>query len=90
MTETYRDTPAGRQRFHPINVSPFAVNVLELVGRSTLETREGTKVTVTREGMDFVIRYQDKIGTAEFRTKDNLEASYILNDIEGGVGEFAI
>jgi len=91
MTETYRITPAGKQRFHPINVGPFWTNVLDLIGRDDpgLETRLETKVTVKRSGGDFVIHYEGKTGTREFRTADNLEASYILNSFEGGVGEYA-
>jgi hypothetical protein len=92
MTETFRKTDVGIQLFHPINVGPFWTNALDLIGRDDpgLETRLETKVTVRQSGGEFVILYVTKSGdTREFRTPDNLQASYILNTFEGGVGEFA-
>lgn len=91
MTTTYRDCPEGKERFHPINVSPFATNALDLVGMEDLKTRQGSKVTVRRSNGDFIIQYTTQTGVvAEYRTNDNLAASRILNTVEDGVGQFAI
>lgn len=91
MTQTTRKTPEGYERFHPINVSPFATNVIELIGLTDLETRMGTKVEVRRSSGDFLITYTPAEGDVqEFRTNNNLQASYILNTVGDGVGQFAI
>lgn len=67
---------------HPINVSPFATNVLDLVGRSDLFTPNGIKVTVKRDMMDFVVIIGDE---RMYCGNDNLSASYTLNQFEVGV-----
>lgn len=44
--------------FRPINVSPFATNVLDLVGQQTIRTADGRRVEISRGMADFVIRVE--------------------------------
>lgn len=67
---------------HKINVSPFATNVLDLVGRTDLVTPTGIKVTVTRDMLDFVVTIGDE---RMYCGGDNLSASYTLNQFEVGI-----
>lgn len=65
----------------PINVSPFATNVLDLVGRQGLCTPDGRAISVSRSSSDFVVRVE---GEAPFTTPDNIVASRFLNSFEVG------
>jgi len=60
-----------------INVSPFATNVLDLVGKD-LMTMDGYPVTVSRDGMDFVVKIN---GSKHYQAADNLNVSYCLNTL---------
>jgi len=67
--------------WYRINVSPYATNVLDLVGAEDLSTRDGKPVRVAREGSDFVV-YVD--GQERSRTDINTSASYVLNMLDVG------
>lgn len=73
--------PLEDSEFSPIRVSPYATNVLDLVGREDLVTRSGIPVTVRRDMYGFFIL---DIGKLHLETPDNLEASFILNSHETG------
>lgn len=64
----------------PINVAPYATNVLDLVGRN-LCTPDGRKVKIGRAAIDFVIQVD---GERPFSTPDNIVASRFLNSFEVG------
>ena len=66
--------------FHEINFSPFATNVLDVIGDSTLCRSDGTAVAVERRNGGFEIR----IGANVRWTDDNAAASYILNMAQVG------
>jgi hypothetical protein len=70
------------KEWYAINVSPFRTNVLDLIGREDLVTRDGRKVSVRRESDRYFIITVD--GQERARTDDNLAASYCLNSIETG------
>jgi hypothetical protein len=63
-----------------INFGPFATNVLDVVDRRDLVTPTGEEVTVRVCSRGFVI----DIGNTRYETKDNLQASYILNTHQVG------
>lgn len=59
----------------PINISPFATNVLDLIN-TPLRSENGSDVIVRRSCNDFIIVVN---GEEYRRTNDNLTASYALN-----------
>jgi hypothetical protein len=59
----------------PINVGPFATNVLDLIG-VPLCTWDGQPVSVEQQGIAFVVK---RDGHEVCRTSDNLGASCTLN-----------
>ena len=63
-----------------INVSPFANNVLDLVGDEKLVTKDGKRVTVSRSGAAFVVRIDNENKPA-FMHDDNLAVSHFLNSL---------
>ena len=67
--------------FHEINVSPFATNVLDLIGRNDLSTYDKRRVTVESNYPDFTLT----IGSQTITAHSNLDASYILNSACIGV-----
>lgn len=71
------------KKHHPINVSPYATNVLDLCGR-TLHTPDGRKVEILRGMCDFVIKVG---GQKPFTHGDNLTVSRYLNSFEVGILE---
>lgn len=73
--------------FTPLNVGPFATNVLDLVNKPGLRTRQGARVEIARIGMDaqFRIRIYWEGNIMEYTTPDNLQASYFLNSHEVGL-----
>jgi len=71
---------AKEMTHYPINFSPFATNVLDVIERNDLFTPNGTHVTIRRASYGFVI----DIGQKHYETNDNLQASYILNIHETG------
>lgn len=69
-------------KHHLINVSPFATNALDLVGRKDLQTPDGRAITVKRSMADFVIVVDGE--SKPFVTDDNITASRYLNSFEVG------
>lgn len=65
-----------------INVSPFATNVLDLVGRDDLQIPSGHVVSISRHGTHFVVSIG---GTRLLESDDNIAVSNFLNRHEVGV-----
>ena len=71
-----------RKAFNAINFTPFQNNVLDFVDRPGLVRSNGDEVTISRMGDGaFVIT----IAGRKYETKDNVEASYILNSAQVGM-----
>ena len=56
-------------------------NVLDYIDRP-LQTPDGTPVTLTRSGLDFVVTIDGQIVS---RTSDNAQTCYVLNQAEVGL-----
>ena len=66
---------------HRVNFSPFATNVIDMIGADNLKTAGGLPVTISRGNYGFTITIGDQV----YRTDDNLYASYILNMNDVGI-----
>jgi hypothetical protein len=66
--------------FHEINFSPFATNVLDVIGDKTLCRSDGTEVTVVRRNGGFEVHIGANVRWAD----SNAAASYILNMAQVG------
>jgi hypothetical protein len=77
----------ANKQFHPINVSPFGTNVLDLIGRTDLVTHQGYPISIQfgSYGTGFATKLIRDNGEINNIFNSNLDVSYYLNGLEIGI-----